>query len=46
MELPKPGIMNTYLFKPKCPERNTGKAHLKEECPKNDTLMLEDHERI
>jgi hypothetical protein len=29
MELPKLGIMDTYFLKPKWPELNTGKAHLK-----------------
>jgi hypothetical protein len=33
MELPKLGIRDTYLFKPKWLERNTGKAHLKEGMP-------------
>jgi hypothetical protein len=33
MELPKLGIRNTYLFKPKWPELNTGKAHLEGEMP-------------
>jgi hypothetical protein len=28
MDLLKLRIMDTYLFKPKWPERNTGKAHL------------------
>jgi hypothetical protein len=46
MELPKLGIMDTYLFKPKWSERNTGKAHLKEECPQKDILMLEDHDGV
>jgi hypothetical protein len=44
MELPKLGIRNIFLFKPKWPEMNTGKAHLKRECPQKDLLMLEDHE--
>jgi hypothetical protein len=46
MELPKLGIRNTYLLKPKWPERNTGNAHLKGECPQKDILMLEDHEGV
>jgi hypothetical protein len=46
MELPKLGIMDTYLFKPKWPELNAGKAHLKGECPRKDVLMLEDHEGV
>jgi hypothetical protein len=29
MELPKLGIMNIYLLKPKWLKLNTGKAHLK-----------------
>jgi hypothetical protein len=44
--LPKLWIRDTYLFKPKWPERNTGKTHLKEECPQNDILMLEDREGV
>jgi hypothetical protein len=46
MKLPKLGIMNIYLLKPKWPELNTGKAHLKKECPRKDILMLEDHEGV
>jgi hypothetical protein len=46
MELPKLGIRNIYLLKPKWPERNTGKAHLKGECPRKDILILEDYERV
>jgi hypothetical protein len=33
MDLPKLGIRDTYLFKPKWPKRNTWKVHLKGECP-------------
>jgi hypothetical protein len=44
MELPKLGIINIYLFKPKGPEMNIGKAHLKGVCPQKDLLMLEAHE--
>jgi hypothetical protein len=46
MNLPKLGIRDTYLFKPKGSERNTGKVHLKGECPQKDILMLKDHEGI
>jgi hypothetical protein len=46
MELPKLGIRDTYLFKPKWLQMNTGKAHLKGECPPKDILMLEDHEGV
>jgi hypothetical protein len=46
MDLPKLGIMGTYIFKPKWPERNTGKVHLKGECPQKNILMLEDHEGV
>jgi hypothetical protein len=46
MDLPQLGIMNTYLLKPKWPKKNTGKAHLKRECPKNDILMLEDQKGV
>jgi len=38
--------MDTYLLKPKWSKGNTGKAHLKRECPQNDILMLEDHEGV
>jgi hypothetical protein len=46
MELPKLGIMNIYLFKPKWPEMDTEKAHSKGECPQKDLLRLEDHEGV
>jgi hypothetical protein len=35
-----------YLLKPKWPKMNTGKAHLKGECPRKDILILEDYERV
>jgi hypothetical protein len=41
MDLPKLGIRDTYLFKPKWLKRNTLKVHLKAECPQKDILMLE-----
>jgi hypothetical protein len=44
--LPKLGIKDTYLLKPKWPERNTGKAHLKVECPPTVILMLKNHEGV
>jgi hypothetical protein len=46
MNLPKLEIMNTYLIKPKWPERITGKVHFKGECPLKDILMLEDQEGV
>jgi hypothetical protein len=46
MDLPKLGIMDTYLFKPKWLKRNTGKVHLKGECPQKDILRLEDQEGV
>jgi hypothetical protein len=46
MELPKLGITDIYLFKPKWPEKNTRKAHLKGECPPKVILMLEDYEGV
>jgi hypothetical protein len=46
MDLPKLGIRDTYLFKPKWPEMNTGKVHLKRECLQKDILMLEDQKGI
>jgi hypothetical protein len=46
MDLPKLGIRDTYLLKPKRPELNTGKAHLKKECRRKNILMLEDHEGV
>jgi hypothetical protein len=44
MKFPKLGIRDTYFLKPKWPELNIGKAHLKGDCPRKDILMLEDHE--
>jgi hypothetical protein len=46
MDLPKLGIRNTYLFKPKWLKRNTGKFHLKRECSQKDILRLEDQEGV
>ena len=46
MELPKLGIRNIYLLKPKWLKMNIMKAHLKGACPKKDLLRLEDHEGI
>jgi hypothetical protein len=46
MKLPKLGIMDTYLFKPKWLELNTRKAHLKGECLQKDIFILEDHEGV
>jgi hypothetical protein len=36
MELPKLGKEDIYLFKPKGPKMNTGKAHSKRECPQRN----------
>ena len=41
--MPKLGIMDTYLLKPKWPEKN---IHLKGEYPQNDISMLEDQEGV
>jgi hypothetical protein len=46
MDLPKSGIIDIYLLKPKWPGTNTGKAHLKKDCPQKDILMFEDHEGV
>jgi hypothetical protein len=46
MDLPKSGIRDTYLFKPKWLKRNTEKVHLKGECPLKDILKLEDQEGV
>jgi hypothetical protein len=46
MKLPKLGIRDTYHFKLKWPEKNTGKVHLRGECPQKDILMFEDHEGV
>jgi hypothetical protein len=46
MDLPKLGIRDTYLSKPKWPERNTRKVHLKGECLQKDILRLEDQEGV
>jgi hypothetical protein len=46
MDLPKSGIRDTYLFKPKWLKRNTEKVHLKEECPLKDILRLENQEGV
>jgi hypothetical protein len=46
MDLPKLGIRDTYLFKPKWPERNTRKVHLKRKCPQKDILMLKLQEGV
>jgi hypothetical protein len=46
MDLPKLGIRDTYLFKPKWLKRNTEKVHLKRECLLKDILRLEDQERV
>jgi hypothetical protein len=46
MDLPKLGIRDTYLFKPKGLKRNTWKVHLKRDCPQKDILRLEDQEGV
>jgi hypothetical protein len=40
MELPKLGIRNIYLSKPKWPKMNTGKAHSKRECPSKGSFEV------
>jgi hypothetical protein len=46
MDLPKLGIRDTYLFKPKWLKRNTGKVHFKGEYPQKDISRLEDQEGV
>jgi hypothetical protein len=46
MDLPKSGIRDIYLFKPKWLKRNTKKVHLKRECPLKNILRLEDQEGV
>jgi hypothetical protein len=46
MDLPKLGIRDTYLFKPKWLKRNIEKVHLKGECPQKDILRLDDQEGV
>jgi hypothetical protein len=46
MDLPKLGIMNTYLLKPKWLKKNTRKVYLKRECPQKDILRLEDQKGV
>jgi hypothetical protein len=46
MDLPKLGIRNIYLFKPKWLKKNTEKIHLKRECPRKDILRLDDQEGV
>jgi hypothetical protein len=46
MDLPKSGIMDTYLFKPKWLKKNIEKVHLKGECPLKDILRLKDQEGV
>jgi hypothetical protein len=46
MDLPKLGIMDTYLLKTKWLKRNIEKVHLKAECPRKDILRLDDQEGV
>jgi hypothetical protein len=46
MDLPKSGIIDTYLFKPKWLKRNTEKVQLKRECPLKDISMFDDQEGV
>jgi hypothetical protein len=46
MDLPKLGIRDTYLLKPKWLKRNTEKVYLKGESPQKDILRLEDQEGV
>jgi hypothetical protein len=46
MDLPKSGIRDTYLFKPKWLKRNTEKVHLKGECPLRDISRFDDQEGV
>jgi hypothetical protein len=46
MDLPKLGIRDTYLLKPKWLKRNIDKVHLKGECPRKDISRLDDQEGV
>jgi hypothetical protein len=46
MDLPKLGIRDTYLFKPKWLKRNTEKVQLKRECPLKDISKFDDQEGV
>jgi hypothetical protein len=46
MDLPKLGIRDTYLFKPKWLKRNIGKVHFKGKYPRKDISRLEDQEGV
>jgi hypothetical protein len=46
MNLPKLGIRDTYLFKPKWIKMNTEKVHFKGECPRKDISRLNDQEGV
>jgi hypothetical protein len=46
MDLPKLGIRDTYLFKPKWLKKNTEKVHFKGEYPRKDISRLEDQEGV
>jgi hypothetical protein len=46
MDLPKSGIRDTYLFKPKGLKRNTENVQLKGECPLKDISRFDDQEGI
>jgi hypothetical protein len=46
MDLPKLGIRDTYLFKPKWLKRNTWEVHFKGEYPRKDISRLEDQEGV
>jgi hypothetical protein len=46
MDLPKSGIMDTYLFKPKWLKRNIEKVQLKGECFLKDISRFDDQEGV
>jgi hypothetical protein len=46
MDLPKLGIRDTYLFKPKWLKMNTEKVHLKGEYLRKDISRLDDQEGV
>jgi hypothetical protein len=46
MNLPKSGIRDTYLLKPKWLKRNTEKVQLKGECPLKDISRFNDQEGV
>jgi hypothetical protein len=46
MDLPKSGIRDTYLFKPKWLKRNIKKVQLRGKCPLKDISRFDDQEGV